>query len=118
MTLNTEAGHEEYMITVTLAEGDELKVIKSESDIYTWYPNENPNYVVDAEHAGEKTIYFRPDGLGDEAFYYGYIYIAPNEPTALHNTSSEVKVQKMIENGQMVIMKNGVKYNVLGAFVK
>jgi hypothetical protein len=36
----------------------------------------------------------------------------------LHNTSSEVKVQKMIENGQMVIMKNGVKYNVLGAFVK
>ena len=118
MTLNTEAGHEEYMITVTLAEGDELKVIKSESDIYTWYPDGNPNYVVDAEHAGEKTIYFRPDGLGDEAFYHGYIYIAPNEPTALHNTSTEVKVQKMIENGQMVIMKNGVKYNVLGAFVK
>ena len=28
------------------------------------------------------------------------------------------KAQKMIENGQMVIMKNGVKYNVLGAFVK
>lgn len=84
MTRNTEAGHEEYMITVTLAEGDEFKVVKSDNDNLTWYPNEVGNYVVDAKHAGEKTIYFRPDGLGDDAFYAGVIYVpaTPATPVA------------------------------------
>lgn len=38
--------------------------------------------------------------------------------TALHNNAAEAKAVKMIENGQVVIIKNGVKYNVLGAEIK
>ena len=35
--------------------------------------------------------------------------------TAIDNTNAEVKVIKRIENGQLVIIKNGVRYNALGA---
>lgn len=39
----------------------------------------------------------------------------PNPPTAVDNTVDNAKAIKTIENGQLVIIKNGVKYNVLGA---
>ena len=38
--------------------------------------------------------------------------------TALDNTAEEVKAVKTFENGQLVIIKNGVKYNATGAIVK
>lgn len=34
------------------------------------------NYIVDAAHAGEKTVYFRPDGQGGEGWHYGVIYVS------------------------------------------
>ena len=39
-------------------------------------------------------------------------------PTAVDNTIVGEKVVKVIENGQLVIIKNGVKYNVAGQQVK
>ncbi len=36
-------------------------------------------------------------------------------PTALENVNGEVNVIKVIENGQVVIIRDGVRYNVLGA---
>ena len=36
----------------------------------------------------------------------------------IDNTAAEVKIVKTIENGQIVIIKNGVKYNAQGAVVK
>lgn len=38
--------------------------------------------------------------------------------TSLDNTEDNTKAVKMIENGQIVIIKNGVRYNVLGAVLK
>ena len=38
--------------------------------------------------------------------------------TALDNINGEVKATKMIENGKVIIIKNGVKYDMLGAVVK
>lgn len=38
--------------------------------------------------------------------------------TALDDVEGEVKVQKVIENGQVIIIKNGVRYNTLGAVIK
>ncbi len=35
--------------------------------------------------------------------------------TAIENTEAEVKAVKFYENGQLVIIKNGVKYNIIGA---
>ena len=38
--------------------------------------------------------------------------------TAVDNVNADVKTVKTIENGQLVIIKNGVKYNALGAEVR
>ena len=39
-------------------------------------------------------------------------------PTAIDNTVEAVKAVKMIENGQLIIIKNGIRYNVAGQMVK
>lgn len=105
----------EYMITVALKAGDKFKVISLENDVFmTWY-GENDYVVTDGTAGASKTIYFSPvykDVWG------GHYYIQANDPTAISNTETEVKAQKVIENGQIFILKNGVKYNVLGASVK
>ena len=71
------ANDAEYMLETTLAEGDSLKV---KSDMNVWFPDNQPNYIVDAAHAGAKTVYFRPDGQGGNDWYHGVIYIAANAP--------------------------------------
>ena len=40
------------------------------------------------------------------------------EGSAVEATKAEIKTIKRIENGQLVIIKNGVKYNAVGAIVK
>ena len=39
-------------------------------------------------------------------------------PTGIENTEAEIKAVKVVENGQMFILKGGVKYNAQGAIVK
>ncbi len=42
----------------------------------------------------------------------------PGIDTALENAQAEVKAVKVIENGQLIIIKDGVRYNVLGTVIK
>ena len=70
----------EYLLHTTLAVGDEIKVIKVEGETTTWYPAEGGNYIVDALHAGEKDIYFRPAGNEAWAEFGGYIWMGENQP--------------------------------------
>ena len=76
----------EYMLNVTLAEGDELQVVNVINDQISgdWFPGgEGNNYIVDADHAGEVTIYFRPDREGGDDWWKGCIYVdAKDEPVA------------------------------------
>ena len=39
-------------------------------------------------------------------------------PQAIDNTAVEAKATKYMENGALVIVKNGVKYNALGAVIE
>ena len=39
-------------------------------------------------------------------------------PTAIDNTNIDAKVVKFFENGQLIIIKNGVRYNAQGAVVR
>ena len=39
-------------------------------------------------------------------------------PTAIDKTQTEVKAEKVMENGVMYIIKNGVKYSVMGQIIK
>ena len=71
----------EYQLTITLAADQQFKVVSVQKDhIKAWYPDGvDNNFIVDAAHAGEKTVYFRPDGQGGEGWHYGCIYVAANE---------------------------------------
>lgn len=118
LTSNPSAEGEYMLENVTLAAGDSLKVVWVEDDeIITWYPG-GDNYVVDAKHAGVKTIYFRPDGQGGEDWFAGCIYIAPNEPTAITNVNADAKAVKSLKNGILMIEKNGKVYNVIGLQIR
>ena len=79
--VNPDNEAEMVLAGVTLAENAELKVRQVAGGEETlWFPAEAGNYVVDADHAGEKDIYFRADYQGGEGWYAGCIYIAANEP--------------------------------------
>ena len=68
----------EYMLTVDLTAGDQIKVVKVEDGAITaWYPDGlNNEYTVDAAHAGdEKTIYFSETYRNDWSAFGGYIWI-------------------------------------------
>ncbi len=66
--------------------------------------------------------YDNPDGTGEaittiDATTVGTLYAiwqGTGGGTALENVNSEVNVVKVIENGQVVIIREGVRYNVLG----
>ena len=74
---NLEASGE-YLLSATLAEGDEIKVVKVENGAITaWYPDGlDTQYTVDAAHAGDVTIYFQETYKNDWSEFGGYFYIA------------------------------------------
>lgn len=52
---------------------------------------------------------------GEQDVLIQNIVINDITPMAVENTVDAVKAVKVIENGKVVILKNGVRYNVLGA---
>lgn len=64
-------------------------------------------------NAGHWMIQFNKEG-GDP-FNVTDIVLVGDFTTAIDNTAAESKAVKFFENGQLVIIKNGVKYNALGA---
>lgn len=43
---------------------------------------------------------------------------APKQPTSIENTELNTQAQKLLENGQLIILKNGIKYNAQGQVLK
>lgn len=103
----------EYMLQgVTFEAGAQFKVKGIFEGVETWYRDGlDNNYVVN--DGGKKNIYFRPSGNSDWGDYY-YVYIETPSATAVENVATAKKAVKMVENGQVVIVRDGVKYNVLG----
>ena len=109
---------EEYQLTTTLTVGQKIKPVLVESGaVKTWFPETGGDYEVDAAHAGEKVVYFRPVVNAEWTMCGGHIFIAENEQS-IDNTAVDAKVVKFFENGQLIIIKNGVKYNAQGAVVR
>ncbi|MBQ7530246.1 MAG: starch-binding protein [Paludibacteraceae bacterium] len=106
----------EFMLNVTLAEGDQIQVVNVLSDAITaWFPGgEGNNFIVTAAYAGQKTIYFRPDNQGGEGWHHGCIYIAPNPETGLGNLSVDGKAVKAVIDGQLFIRRDGKTYTIQG----
>ena len=117
-TLNAEAGEgiEEYVIETTLAEGEGLKVVSSTG---AWYPEGTGNeYVVDQNHAGATTIYFRPAYNEEWAAFGGYMYVVPTGTTGIDAIDANAPAVKVLRNGQIFIIKGEKTYNVMGAIVR
>jgi hypothetical protein len=51
-------------------------------------------------------------------FAFANIYFHGKEAQGIDNTNVEMNAVKFIENGQLIILKNGVKYNVMGVIVR
>ena len=74
---NWSADGEEYELRTTLLEGQSFKVVLvSGGSIAQWFPDPGDNYVVDADHAGEMVVYFRPVY---QSVWGGYIWVAEQE---------------------------------------
>ena len=123
--LAKNGAEEEYMITKNAEEGDQFKAISIDANGFNagWYPDGSGNeYTIPAELAGNVTILFRPDGNNEWPDTNGggkKFYVQRNgDPTAIDNTVVGEKAVKLMENGQIVIIKNGVRYNVLGTVIK
>ena len=113
-----------YKITYAAAENGEV------SGWTVAYPGEEV-IVTPTPAEGYKTTSLTYNGTALHDDGVGYVtFIMPAEavqvvavfatefPTAIENTEAEVKAVKVVENGQMFILKGGVKYNAQGAVVK
>ena len=58
--------------------------------------------------------FFNADPAGGDLFIDN-VYFYKDTTTAISNTEAEVKAVKVIENGQLIIIKNGVRYTLMGA---
>lgn len=93
---------------------DAQAVVEGDITIY-------PIYTSEKVAAGEINIEFGkvPEGGAGSnggVNIYAIEFIADPE-TAISNTTLAPKAQKIMENGQLVILRDGVKYNALGAVI-
>lgn len=117
-TLNAEAGEgiEEYKIETTLEVGEGLKVLSSTG---VWYPDGMGNeYVVDQDHAGATTIYFRPAGNAEWEAFGGFMYVVPTGGAGIDAVDANAPAVKVLRNGQILIKKGDKTYNIMGAIVR
>ena len=47
--------------------------------------------------------------------FYAFAFNSSEEGQGVENVDATVKAEKRFENGQLVIIKNGVRFNALGA---
>ena len=98
MTLNTGCtSTTEYMLTLDLAADAQFKVVKDDGQTLTWYPDGmGNNYGQNGElsGAGKYTVYFRPNGDGNQDWFYGFMYVAPAPGTVtINDTKTEASFE-------------------------
>ena len=109
----------EFQLTTNLAENAEFKVVYVENDaIVTWFPNEGGNYVVDQNHKGITTIYFRPNYNGEEGWHAGCIFVVPTGTVDVDAIDANAPAVKVLREGQILIIKGNKTFNAQGQLVK
>ncbi len=108
----------EYELDINLNVNDEIKVVYVENDaIVTWYPKEG-NYIVDDNHDGATTMYFRPEYNSDWSAFGGYFYIVPTSTVGFDNVDADAKAIKQVINGKLFILRGDKTYTVDGQIVR
>lgn len=83
-------------------------------DLVAWGTNKDAYTTLTADSEGEIVIWSddRSESYTAKKFKLGAII--PETPAAVGNVDA-VKAYKVVENGQLIIIKNGVRFNALGA---
>lgn len=118
---------EEFLLETGLAVGDGIKVVKVENGAITeWYPGGVDNqYVVDAAHAGRKTVYFKTTYDDAWSAFGGFIWIdaALTVGAEVYGSSVSLKgdialnfflilPEELTDNEGAYVMLNDAKYPI------
>ena len=116
---NPELGGE-YLLETDLEEGDAIKVVGISEGEETWFPGGiGKEYVVDANHAGHTTVFFRPAGNEEWAAFGGYFFIPDNGQGIETITNDQSPItNKFLRDGKLFIENNGRIFNTMGTEVK
>ncbi len=136
MVLGTEKNKEGF--TLTIVGGKTIAVTSSGNDIvdantqnckfWEFVADGNNGYFVrnlgntDAMfkyHSGNAAIKPYKNATTGAVYVYAYVrkYVEPS-PTGVENAKAEVKAEKVLRNGQVLIIRNGETYTVTGAKVE
>ena len=107
---------EEYMLLgQVISEGDSVKVVGIVDGVATYYNTVDEASVSHTLSEDYQNIVLAP---GTYDFYFKVasqvIYIGASLPSAVDNVTVEGKAVKVIRNGQMYILRDGVMYNAIG----
>ena len=105
----------------TISEGDSVKVVRLENgEAKHWCGNVKEGVTVTITPDDKMGNIILTPGLYD--FYYDVkvdqIWIGHSSATSVDNVALENKAIKIIRNGQIYILSNGLIYNTLGQEVK
>jgi hypothetical protein len=91
-----------------------------DDQLYAAYGEKHTYGVTDGKVNFVVSFITSPDAEGNVTKYNFTLYAGekPLDPTALDNLNTTVAPVKMIENGQLIIVKDGVQYNAQGAILK
>ena len=118
MTKNEGADNEEYMLLgQTISEGDSVKVVRLENgEAKHWCGNVKEGVTVTITPDDKMGNIILTPGAYD--FYYDVaadaIWIAEATQSVIGNIAVEQKAIKIVRNGQLYILREGVMYNIIG----
>ena len=112
--LQTENHYGDYM------NDDFSNIWYGDEQLYAAYGEKHTYGVTDGKVNFVVSFITSPDAEGNVTKYNFTLYAGekPSDPTALDNLNTSVAPVKMIENGQLIIINNGVQYNAQGAILK
>lgn len=112
--LKANPGQEgEFMIDVTVAEGEGLKVLGVKGEEQTWFKDGMGNeFIVPAELAGDVTVYFRPEG--NEAWDYTFFVLVKKEPVGEPTNCAEAAEAALSVSDNNVPFNDGKEYTIQG----
>ena len=128
--MTEDAGMYNATVTINATKAQEFKVVRVQGPYKTWYglageatmtPDNCENWIIGG---GDKNIGLQPNYAGKYTFYFVpedmklSIDMPTEQGTALDNTEAGETAVKGMQNGQLLIIKNGKTYNAQGQIIK
>ena len=115
LSANPDNANEYVLLGQDIAEGDAVKVVTLTDGVATAWCGNVDEYSVERSYDDMGNIVLAP---GAYDFYYkvdaDQVYIEKSSSTSIDNVMVDVKASKIIRNGQMYILRDGVLYNAIG----